>query len=527
MNQMPPLIGGPMRSESGRRFRLGVPAILFLLISFCAAQQTTFAQDGSAILAAIETATTSAIEKAERSVVAIARLPKKRDGVGNRAQLNPLSLDSIPLLEDPFRDPNFVPTFFGSGVILSEDGFIVTCAHVLGDPRQNDYLVWLDRRSYSATVIGPPVRAITRASDGFSDLAVLKINASGLEPIEFGETDSLKRGKFVIALGNPDAIARDGQASASWGIVSNLGRIAPGKGVEDEVRETVHQFGTLIQTDAKLNFGTSGGALIDLKGKMIGLTTSLAARTGVENSAGYAIATDQLFKQVISNLRLGKLPEFGFLGIQPEDLRSRELERGLRGAKVSAVLPGLPGEEAGLRSQDIIIQVDDQPIQNRNDLFRELSVSTAGTPVRLVVHRFRPGKPTPMIVRLEAELSKKPVLKSPLTYTQKEQTVWRGMVVEYITAIPSELTRFGVWRGRRGAPKVAVLSVEPGTPAWNAGVRAGNGIAAVNRNQLSSPDEFYRLVEDSTSPVELQIVRNNGTPAKLQISSDADLNSEL
>lgn len=524
---MPSTLGKLRPCKGSLRNRLNVTTIASLLILFGAAQQTAFAQDASAILAAIENATTSAIEKAERSVVAIARIPKKRDGVGNRAQLNPLSLDSIPLLEDPFRDPNFVPSFFGSGVILSEDGFIVTCAHVLDDPRQNDYLVWLDRRSYSATVIGPPVRAITRASDGFSDLAVLKINASGLKPIEFGDTDTLKRGKFVVALGNPDAIARDGQASASWGIVSNLGRIAPRKGAEEEVRETVHQFGTLIQTDAKLNFGTSGGALIDLQGKMIGLTTSLAARTGVENSAGYAIATDQLFKQVISNLRLGKLPEFGFLGIQPDDLRSRELEKGLRGAKVSTVLPGLPGEEAGLRSQDIIIQVNDQSIQNRNDLFRELSVSTAGTPVRLVVHRFRPGKPTPMIVQLEAELSKKPVLKSPLTYTQQEQAVWRGMVVEYITAIPSELTRFGVWRGRRGAPKVAVLAVEPGTPAWNAGVRAGNGIAAVNRKQLSSPDEFYRLVEDSDALVELQIIRNNGTPAKIQISSGADSKNEL
>ncbi len=97
-------------------------------------------------------------------------------------------------------------------------------------------------------------------------------------------------------------------------------------------KESLHQFGTLIHTDAKLNLGTSGGALINLRGEMVGLTTSLAAISGFEQAAGYAIAVDDMFLRVLESLKAGKLPEFGFLGIQPEDLRSIDIERGFHGA---------------------------------------------------------------------------------------------------------------------------------------------------------------------------------------------------
>ena len=508
-------------------FRIRCPAALLLRIAMLALA-TAFllqaieasgqAQDGAAMLKAIENGLVSSIEKAERSVVAIARVPKNRDANSNRAQLGPLSLDIVPALEDPFRDPDYVPTFFGSGVIISTDGFIVTCAHVLDDPRENDYFVWLDKRSYSARVIGPPTKAVTKASDGFSDLAVIKIDAQNLIPIEFGDTEKLRRGKFVVALGNPEAIGRDGHASASWGIISNLSRIAPGSISAADTPETVHQFGTLIQTDAKLNFGTSGGALIDLSGKMIGLTTSLSARTGVESSAGYAIAADKLFRRVVASLRLGRLPEFGFLGIQPEELHTQEIERGFVGAKVSVVLPGLPGDQAGLKAQDIIIEVDQHAIHNRNDLFRELSMIAAGQSVQLTVLRYRSGLRSPSKVKLTAELSKKPIQNSRLNYRELPSRVWNGMTVEYITAIPSDLTRFGVWRGRRGAPQIAVLSVEPDSPAWKAGIRAGNGIASVDDMTIASPEQFYKAVSEAGATVTIRFLRNDGSSAKARLT---------
>jgi serine protease Do len=355
-------------------------------------------------------------------------------------------------------------------------------------------------------VIGMPAKVM--AADPFSDLAVLKIEADNLRPALFSKA-KIRKGQFVIALGNPYAIARDGRASASWGIISNLNRVAPSEnGRTDANKETLHQFGTLIQTDAKLNFGTSGGALVNLQGEMIGLTTSLAATSGFEQSAGYAIAVDAMFERVLESLKLGQLPEYGFLGIQPEDLRSVDKARGLTGARVSVVIPGLPGEAAGLRSDDVIFQVDETLIEDRNDLFRELSRSAAGDTVQLLVQRPRAGRKTPDILQLSALLSKKYVATSRPAYALHSQSAWRGMLVEYATAMPSELARGGFLSGRSGAPKVAILSVDPDTAAWKAGLRPGYGIVSVEDTPIESPEDFYRSVERYADSVSVAVIRD-------------------
>lgn len=499
----------------------------------CALAARSQAQDASAILATVEKATTSAIAKARPSIVAIARVPKQRQ-LGNRARIGALQLgrsDVDRLTNGPFRDPDFVPTFFGSGVVLSEDGAIVTCAHVLEDPRQNDYYVWLDKQSYTARLVSQARPATAIAADGFSDLAVLKIDAEGLSPIEYANPDSLEVGKFVIALGNPDAIARDGMASASWGIVSNLSRVAPrelgdgGLPFEDRSSETLHQFGTLIQTDARLNLGTSGGALIDLNGKMLGLTTSLVAKAGDANSAGFAIAADELFQRVVARLRLGKLPEFGFLGIQPEELLESDQRSGITGARVGVVLPGLPGDKAGLQSGDVIFEVGGREVSDRNQLFRELSTIVPGENVSLAVLRSSGSNREKREQHLVAKLSKKPVEKSHLTFTRGTDTQWQGLTVDYATAILTELTRFGIWNARREAPKVVVVGVEPGSVAWDAGLRTGNGIVSVAGQPIHSPDEFHRNVDlasakargKSASSIEVRTIQSNGIPMKIWV----------
>ncbi len=474
-----------------------------------------------AVVAAIESATVSAIERAEHSVVAIARVGRGR---APAAQLDQLQVDPFRLgnpfpLQDTPDNPNFVPSLFGSGIVISADGYIITCAHVLDDPREHDYYVWLDKQSYSARVIGVPAKVL--ASDPFSDLAVLKIDASNLQSASFSQQE-LRKGQFVIALGNPQAIARDGQASASWGIVSNLKRVAPSDPVTgDNGKVTIHHFGTLIQTDAKLNLGMSGGALIDLKGEVVGLTTALAAAAGYERAAGFAIATDAMFLRVVETLKAGKLPEFGFLGIQPDDLRTYESSRGLSGARVSVVIPGLPGEQAGLRTDDVIYQVDDTPVADRSDLFRELSQAAAGTEIRLYVHRFRPGRNVPDDLQLPAVLSKKPLNTRWLGYAVNAPTKWRGMLVDYATAIASDWTRNGLGSERRTPGKLAILSVDPDSPAWSAGLRPGYGLVSVQGTELENPDDFYGIVGNpalAELPVELSIVRSGGRPESVEVA---------
>ncbi|MEM7477528.1 MAG: trypsin-like peptidase domain-containing protein [Planctomycetota bacterium] len=498
------------------------------------------AQDAGAVLEAIESSTIAAIDKAEPSVVAIARIPKQARP-NSRARFNPLSLDSPMEFDSPISDPDFVPTFYGSGVIISADGFVLTCAHLLGDPEENDYFIWRSGKSFRAKRVSPMPEtsspdsqgrgrstvAQVQASDAFSDLAVLKIDAANLTPIEFGSTKDLRKGKFVIALGNPDAIARDGTPSASWGIIANLNRIAPSrKEATFGNKETVHEYGTLIQTDAKMNFGSSGGALIDMKGRLIGLTTSLAAQKSVGHAGGYAIAADELFLRVIEELKAGRLPDFGFLGIQPDDLRLSDREKGRRGARVRVVLPGLPADLAGLQTDDIIIEVNGAPIYDRDDLFRELSLPPAGENLRLLVHRYRSGAETPEILPLRAKLGKKPLRSARPSYAIHQRPRWRGLEVDYWTAISTEIQRIGISAPRFPQLKVAVSDIEHGTTVWNAGVRAGYGILKVQGQSVQSPDEFRKAVENLAGPVTLEIIQTDGRKKILTIPVPTESHSE-
>src|SRR5262249_34201964 len=151
-----------------------------------------------------------------------------------------------------------------------------------------------------------------------SDLAVLKIAANDLKPIRIGNASAIRKGQFVIALGNPYQIARDGTASASWGIVGNLVRQAeldPDVPLRERPQKRLQNQGMLIQIDTRLDLGTSGGALIDLHGNLVGITTSLASIVGYEKSAGYAVPIDDSTRRIIEALRQGREVEYGFLGV--------------------------------------------------------------------------------------------------------------------------------------------------------------------------------------------------------------------
>ncbi len=467
------------------------------------------------VAAALEKATTSAIEKAEKSIVSIARI-RKDQAPGARAQQ--IEIPGQQPFGDSPENPDFVPNEFASGVIISNDGMIVTCAHAIDDPRKYDYYVWLDKRVFPARVQARSAQVL--AADPYTDLAVLKIDATDLTPIEFGDAANVRKGSFVICLGNPYAVARDGQASASWGIVANLRRQAPGDSRDTNVlnKESQHQFGTLIQTDARLNLGTSGGALVNLRGEMIGLTTSLAALSGFEQSAGYAIAVDEMFKRVVETLKTGHRPEFGFLGIQPEELRAADRAAGFRGARVSLVIPGLPGDQAGLRIDDCISRINDRPVEDRNGLFRELSQLPAGAEVDLLVQRPKRGDVPFTPMHIKATLSKKYIATSRPSYSLHAPEPWRGMLVEYATAIPSELVRGGPASGRRVGAKLAILSVDPDSPAWVAGLRAGQAILTVNGARVSTPDEFYEAARQNNTDVQLQVFRSSDRPDTVVVS---------
>jgi S1-C subfamily serine protease len=451
---------------------------------------------GLQFAAAIEGALQSAIARAEQSVVAISRVRRAREGKDLQSadgRLTPFGLQLSSPGPDP-TDPDFVPSEYGTGVVIDARGLILTNYHVLGegdDLESYDYYVTAcDRKTRIARI---------KAADPRSDLAVLSIDGRGLSAMPLGDGGKVKKGQIVIALGNPYAIARDGQVSASWGIISNLQRKA-GRTPDESTpsgKSTLHHLGTLIQTDAKLNLGASGGALLNLQGEMIGLTTSLAAAAGYEQAAGYAIPVDETFRRIVDRLKNGEEPEYGFLGVQPENLRPEMHSTETRGVIVQDVVRGTPADRYGVLRGDIITHVNQKPIYDFDSLVLQVCSQAAGADAVLTVER------TNRTLEITVPLAKYRVQGHLVVTTPKP--AWRGLRVEYWTAAVD----FRVVRDEldliTAAGCVIVSDVEKASLADKAGLKPQMAITHVGSQRVSTPDDFRSAVASATGPVSLQI----------------------
>jgi len=460
---------------------------------------------------AIQQAVVEAIARAEKSVVAIARVRRERPGetLNLEARPDPFGGRRLMAVTPPRpTDPDFIPTEYATGVVIDRAGLVVTVYHALGD--ESDYYVTLPNRVvYRAKVV---------AADPRSDLAVLAPEDGALPPskavefapIAFGDAGALKKGQLVIALGNPYAIARDGQASASWGIVANLARKAPPAPDEDDPvgRSTIHHFGTLIQTDAKLNQGTSGGPLINLKGEMVGLTTSIPAAAGFQEAAGYAMPVDAAFRRALDALKQGREVEYGFLGIQLGGVAGGAAPREAQGTRVDRVIPGLPAARQGLKAGDLILSVNGLAVRDSDELVRELGKLPLETAVKLAVRRGERN------LALEVPLTKYHVRGKKIVTTAPP--AWRGMRVDYPTAI-QETYAFSPAAGISLGDAVVVAEVEKGTPCWEAGLRPGMLLSHVERTAVRTPKEFREAVSKKSGPVEVRVANPSGEVAERTI----------
>jgi len=434
---------------------------------------------------AMEQVLVDAIATAEKSVVAIARVRKGR-------------VNTPPGQEPGALDPEFVPNEFGAGVAIDRKGNILTNYHVLRDPERYDYFVYWQKKAYKAKLVG---------SHSWYDLAVLRIEGANIEPIKFGDTTKLKKGRFVISLGNAYGIAHDGEPTASWGIVSGLARRprarapwytnssnaeqAPGK-------ESVHYYGTLIYCDNRVNLGSSGGALINLRGEMIGLTTSLAALAGYEKSGGFAVPLDTFTQRVIRDLTAGRITGNGFLGIGTANLTAEQRRAGQLGVWVKHVVAGSPASKAGLQANgDIITHVNGKAVTSSDALIRDLSRIPPGDIVRLSVKR------NSRDIIISAALSKKHLNLSRPSIATAPEPQWRGMQVDFTTAVPYPVIE---QHGERIDKKdcVVVSHVDRGSPAWDAGLRQWMFISKVDGVTISRPREFYEQVEHKTGDVTIR-----------------------
>jgi serine protease Do len=381
-------------------------------------------------------------------------------------------------LREPFRAQGN-----GSGCIISEDGFILTSEHVVRDAVEIAVTL-ADGKHYPAGVVG---------SDPRRDLAVIRIEATGLPAATFGDASNLARGQFVIALGSPFGFGRDGQASLSFGIVSATGRAIPGIG-----RELDRYYGNLIQTDAAVNPGNSGGPLVDLEGNVVGVNAVISSRGGASEGVGFAVPVNARTRAIIERLKRGEEIEYGFLGVEISEVTETEAEEfdaeAGRGAFVVEVLPDTPATRAGLRQGDIVLRVAGETVRGPDDVIQIVQATPVGEEVELEILRDARRR------TLRAEVARRPAPAALLAST-KGDLWWRGMRVEALTPELAEQT--GLAPDQTG---VFVREVRDASPAAEAGIVPGMVMDRVGETLVASLADFVRASGEAAGPVEVGVV---------------------
>jgi len=360
-----------------------------------------------------------------------------------------------------FRQRDLLQRSLGSGVIVSEDGYIVTNNHVV---RGADEVVvrLADDRTFTAKVVG---------TDSQTDLAVLKIDADDLKPAKLGDSDALRVGEWVVAVGNPFQLS----FTITAGIVSAKGRANVG----------IADYEDFIQTDAAINPGNSGGPLVNLRGEVVGINTAIFTRSGGYMGIGFAIPANMVRSVMKSLIEEGRVVR-GWLGVVIQDL-NEGLARSFgydstEGVLISDVLPDGPGDRAGLRPGDIITEYEGREVPNMLRLRTWIAETRPGTRVTLKV--FRDGKTRNVEVRIgERESEEVAGSESPGSPGDL------GMTVRDLT--PDLARRLGYDPDMRG---VVITQIEPLSPAERAGLQAGDVIVSVQGERVSSVREFRRAL---------------------------------
>jgi S1-C subfamily serine protease len=261
-----------------------------------------------------------------------------------------------------------VPAGAGSAVVLTPDGFMLTSAHVVGRSSARGRASFADGREARFEVIG---------RDPLSDLALLRTDSGDLEAAELGDAEQLKVGQLVVAIGNPNGLG----GSVTAGVVSGLGRSLPARS-----RRAYRMIDNVIQTDAALNPGNSGGALADSRGRVVGVNTAVA---GV--GLGLAVPINETTQRVVSSLMADGRVRRAYLGIaggpRPVPPAARATAAADTCIEVVEVVDGSPAGRAGLRAEDLILAVDGEPTARVEDLQRLMVADLIGVPVKMLVLR--------------------------------------------------------------------------------------------------------------------------------------------
>ena len=408
-------------------------------------------------------------------------LDKVLPGVVSVAVRGHMPAQQNPLLADPFFRRFFgIPEqaqpkerefrAAGSGVIVDPArGYIITNNHVV--ERADEINVTLsDGRRLEAKKVG---------TDPATDVAVIQIPADGLHGLTLGDSDKLRVGDYVVAVGNPFGL----EQTVTSGIVSALGR--SGLGIEG--------YENFIQTDASINPGNSGGALVNLRGELIGINSAILGPSGGNIGIGFAIPINMARTVMEQLVAYGEIRR-GQLGIRIQDV-TPELAKALKidvqeGAVVAHVMPKSPAEEAGLEAGDVIIAVNGQKVHNSVELRNKVGLLPLGTKVELeVIHKGERKQITSRLAEMKPEKLEVPAKIAALA----------GVV---LGSIEPGSPRYGQVQG------AVVLEVKGGSPAARAGLRPDDVIVGVDQKPVRSPEDVVAVARESGGQLLLQVIRD-------------------
>lgn len=382
----------------------------------------------------------------------------------------------------PSQPRNRMEHGLGSGVIISPDGYIVTNNHVI-DGAVDIRVTMSNREVLSAKLVG---------ADPLTDLAVIKVNATNLPSVPWGNSSGLHPGQTVLAFGNPYGY----RFTVTRGIISALNR--PNPDASDRRKP-----GEFIQTDAAINPGNSGGALVDARGELIGINTFLISSSGSFSGMGFAIPSQIVQPTVETLIRDGKVTH-AFIGIQiadvtPDNAKFFQMNKA-EGALVSEVEPDAPGAKAGLRNGDVITELDGKPVTDAGQLQMAVGQKRPGQTIHLQV--VRDSKPMNVAVTLEALGGDK---GTEIAGSEHGKGRW-GLSLADLT--PDTRNEVQAQASVHGA---IVEDVKPGSPADNAGLQRGDVIMEVNRHSVKSASEVAQALSGvPTGQDALVLVWSNG-----------------
>lgn len=434
----------------------------------------------------MEDAVINVADTTGKAVVSISIERAAKTKAARRIYMYPYD-DSPMGMDDPLRrffedffgeipQREFKYTGLGSGVIIDREGYILTNQHVVSGA--DKITVTLpDGREFKGEIKGEDLR---------SDLAVIKINAHDLPVAMLGDSEALKIGQWVVAIGNPFGFALDNpEPTVTAGVISALHR-SLGKTVSRD-----RDYGDLIQTDAAINPGNSGGPLVNLKGEVVGINVAIFSTSGGYQGIGFAVPINKA-KKVISSLIAGKRIVYGWLGIRVQELTDELVKYfGLpdkNGVLVIDTVKDGPGAKAGIKDGDVIRTLDNSPILGVKELLNTVARIEVGRKVEVVLMREKKE------VKVLVEIAERPNEIEPDAKQEDAPAVrpgiWRGIQIDDIPTL-----------NQRRLPDtpdagVVVVAVVPESPADRAGLMEEDIIIEINKQKIRNSGDFSKVVKN-------------------------------